>query len=178
MRNNTKVNQIVLEKIRKHISMRVSPSFAADMRVFDVEELVTNNFIWHLEFRLFGIHREISRSVQKPLDWWEAVKLRFFPKWLLMKFPIKYETIATLVNVDKFCPHLNIKTTDDEYYHIAWLADEKNIVESDWKLSKSVPDWIKDTVRMLETSAYYVENEHPFLAQDFRSQAKLLREMF
>lgn len=28
-----------------------------------------------------------------PIDWWQAVKQRFFPKWLAKKYPIKYKYI-------------------------------------------------------------------------------------
>jgi len=31
------------------------------------------------------------RTVRWPRDWWQAVKERFFPKWLLRRFPVMYK---------------------------------------------------------------------------------------
>lgn len=34
-------------------------------------------------------------QLKYPRTWWDAVKARWFPKWLLRKFPIKYNAVWT-----------------------------------------------------------------------------------
>ena len=62
-----------------------------------------------------------------PSDWKEAFKERFFPKWLLRKFPIHYTQKPSLVKkvyVTRFiknCPHMD---TPDKEEHIRWMIHE------------------------------------------------------
>jgi hypothetical protein len=35
---------------------------------------------------------ERVKEIRYPLDWWQAVKERFLPKWLLKRYPVKYHT--------------------------------------------------------------------------------------
>ena len=35
-----------------------------------------------------------EHSISYPKDWWEAVKARFAPKWLLLRYPVKLTRVA------------------------------------------------------------------------------------
>lgn len=62
----------------------------------------------NLEFQYFGLLEEVSgqaiRAIYKcavyeelkaqfARDWWQAFKERWFPKWLLRRFPVEYTQI-------------------------------------------------------------------------------------
>jgi hypothetical protein len=38
-------------------------------------------------------------SMRAPRDWWNAVKERWFPKWLLRKYPVQYTTQEVVISV-------------------------------------------------------------------------------
>ena len=42
-----------------------------------------------------------SGIVSYPATWWQALKHRWFPKWLTKLFPIKWRQVETI----RFCPH-------------------------------------------------------------------------
>jgi hypothetical protein len=77
-----------------------------------------------LLFKLYStvLSREISKEViskeSLPLDWWQSFKLKWFPKWLKRKYPIKYRVIETVVQKFHNCPHDFIKIPDE---HLKWL---------------------------------------------------------
>lgn len=58
-----------------------------------------------------------------PADWWQALKERWFPGWLLRWFPVEYESIY--VNRPFFkavCPHIHVK---GQGAHLQWLLREQ-----------------------------------------------------
>jgi hypothetical protein len=50
-----------------------------------------NEYIVQVTGFLFG--REF-RPIRYPLDWWQAVKERWFPDWLKNRFPVVYKSIT------------------------------------------------------------------------------------
>jgi len=61
-----------------------------------------------------------------PRSWWDAFKLRYFPKWLLDYFPVRLTTIRIQQNrITKHyhvCPHIKIP---DQATHIQWMVNER-----------------------------------------------------
>lgn len=58
---------------------------------------------------------------QWPADWWQAFKERWFPNWVLRRWPVRYETIDIDRTIyTRFCPHVKIP---DNRPHISWLHD-------------------------------------------------------
>ena len=55
-----------------------------------------------------------------PENWWEAFKLRFFPKFLIDRYPIKYTVID--ISIDRYvvCPHVPVL---DKHKHYMWMLD-------------------------------------------------------
>ena len=67
-------------------------------------------------------HEErVQETVDYPSTWWDHTKVRWFPRWLLKRFPPAYTTFKTLVRVDNtyMCPHLAV---DPNLTHARWLA--------------------------------------------------------
>lgn len=66
----------------------------------------TDKFCYYLEY---------------PENWWEAFKLRFFPRWLIDKYPIKFKIVD--ISVDKYiiCPHLPYES---KMTHMNWLRNK------------------------------------------------------
>lgn len=57
-----------------------------------------------------------------PRTWWDACKERWFPGWLLRRFPANYEVI----DIDRtvawsVCPHLEIPESGP---HVVWLLEK------------------------------------------------------
>lgn len=61
----------------------------SDVRASVIADQDPTILVQQLEARVVG--RTIDRVVEYPADWKEAFKERWFPKWLLQKFPVKYE---------------------------------------------------------------------------------------
>lgn len=54
----------------------------------------------HLRAKIFVTGLEESRRFEQvPVTWWDAAKQRFFPSWLLRRFPAKTREIATEIVV-------------------------------------------------------------------------------
>lgn len=120
------IETVVLEKMRWQLSQGVASDLLQGVDV----DMVVNEIIRGVEYRFF---REVftdklhSISIEYPKTWWDAVKLRFFPKWLLDRKP------ATIVrhSVDAYALYPRIAAPHHEHYmHI--VEDVRNV----WKISE------------------------------------------
>ena len=54
-----------------------------------------------------------TRTISYPLTWWDAFKVRWFPRWLLAKYPANYQhheiTLKTLY------PHFRISMPNETF---------------------------------------------------------------
>jgi len=48
---------------------------------------------------------ECLGDIRYPVDWWQAFKKHFFPKWLLHKFPVRYKIFNVEQAYPKYIPH-------------------------------------------------------------------------
>lgn len=62
-------------------------------------------------------------TVRWPADWRQAFKERWFPAWLLRRFPVKYAEKTVRRRVTKVCPHLDVPQEDPA--HIEYLIQRK-----------------------------------------------------
>ncbi len=167
------LNKVTLELFKRRIQSRVSDQLLAGMQYKEFKDEVIHQMICSLEYEVFGIKRTIKKEIKRPIDWWNAIKERFFPKWLLKRFPVNFEMIPIDIEVWKVCPHLNRAV---EYDHVSWFVQD-NFHESDWKEDKSFPLYLRETIIYLETAAYMLENTNELLAHDLQLQAKKLKEI-
>lgn len=75
-------------------------------RVTVEEGYIMNSLSYKLSSRVFGC---VVKSVRFPKNWKEAFKERWFPQWLLRKYPVKYEELT----LDMIMP--NLKSEDPEF---------------------------------------------------------------
>lgn len=122
-----KFERVVLDKVKFNLTNKVSPVILNDLKISSY-----NPFGDELTIKLEGFlfqkktsDTAIFDTVQIPKDWWEAVKERFFPKFLLLRYPVKYRIIQSKIvtNITKTCPHLNIASDKD---HIDFLITKED----------------------------------------------------
>lgn len=62
--------------------------------------------------------REARQTVTYPADWWQAVKARFFPAWLLKRYPVRHASVT--VEAQALFPELR---PIDRWQHIIYVTD-------------------------------------------------------
>ena len=74
-------------------------------------EIITDFVMRHLvlEMRVKILGEKLG-DINWPTDWKEAFKERWFPKWLLKKYPVKY------TKIDLFCLYPKISLPNREHY--------------------------------------------------------------
>lgn len=95
MKNNERIESVVLNIVEQKVKTHIH-DLDLDLNNLSVEtrlDHVTRGMVVELcRRRARQELGEISFSV--PKDWFQHFKKRFFPKWVLKKFPVKYQTIA------------------------------------------------------------------------------------
>ena len=67
--------------------------------------------------------QKIDIEEKWPSDWRQAFKERWFPKFLLKRFPVQYKTVSVHREIAaKTCPHIdNGSHRNDQTVHFEWL---------------------------------------------------------
>lgn len=87
--------------------------------VIDAEELA-DHIVLNIKRELYAQHPGPGVvSVTYPKTWWQHFKLRWFPKWLLRRYPVIYN--VRKVDIQVVYPTLNIAWPQKQ--HIVYLAD-------------------------------------------------------
>lgn len=119
---HTKLNRIKLSRINFHTTNCILKKVInnSEIRVDDVAEVL----FFKLQSYIEGIEKEKIIVYRKyPKNWVESLKERFLPKFLLKKFPIKYEEID--INVSRFIiyPHFEYENAS---LHFEWIKGTQN----------------------------------------------------
>jgi hypothetical protein len=69
-------------------------------------------------------HAEDGATVRWPADWWQAFRERWFPKWWLRRWPVRYQSVVTRKYIRRVCPHVNLVTPGEHQVHFQWLERE------------------------------------------------------
>lgn len=80
--------EIILEKIKLAFDTIFEEPLLLNPEI-DIEEVFEKTIKLKMQGFLWGESGDTIK-IKYPVDWWEAVKERWFPKWLLKKFPVKY----------------------------------------------------------------------------------------
>lgn len=73
----------------------------------------------------------VLEETKVPSTWVDAIKERFFPEWLLKKFPCDYRIIPTImqrvtnITETRMCPHLSHKK---DIVHVSWINSNPGTV--------------------------------------------------
>jgi len=62
-----------------------------------------------------------TASTKRPLDWWQYFKERWFPQWLIRKYPLDWEYILTKHTTLNVCPHIKFP---DREPHLQFLKTQ------------------------------------------------------
>lgn len=62
-------------------------------------------------------------EVKYPADWVQAFKQRWFPGWLLQRYPVRMTAVRVCVKtIQRMCPHLSVpKDNIGTRSHVSWL---------------------------------------------------------
>jgi hypothetical protein len=82
-----------LEKVMYELSILVSKELIE--AAYDVEEYMKDLYLTRLRGSILGELDDYNiKTAKYPIDWWEAVKERWFPRWLKKFSPVKYKVIS------------------------------------------------------------------------------------
>lgn len=71
------------------------------------------------------VYSQKIREIKYPFDWLEAFKERWFPKWLLKKYPVQY----TVYDLKRFYPEIPPMPPHDNHIIVANLTYEQEAVK-------------------------------------------------
>lgn len=122
------LERVIIDKLKFSLSHKVSSEILREINISSYIEQISNDIVLRVEGFLFSkTHKEtiVFDTVKVPVDWWEAVKERFFPMFLILRYPIKYRTIQTVIknNITRTCPHLNIASSRE---HVEFLITKEH----------------------------------------------------
>lgn len=82
------VGERTLERFRYGVQVAISNSVLRDAKI-DVSQQVrffADELVMHVNDFLWG---ERAGVIERPADWWEAFKERWFPQWALKRWPAR-----------------------------------------------------------------------------------------
>jgi len=84
---------------------------------------IRDNMLLEISAYFAGLlDHKIDIEESYPADWWQAFKDRWFPKWLLRKYPVQCREIIIHKKIYRaVCPHVH---ADPPATHLRWLAEE------------------------------------------------------
>ena len=88
------IDKIDLEKIQISAAHAIDKELLRDMpelKLVAYIERASNSLVLQMHAFIYG-KRKMFDEISWPLNWKEAFKERWFPKWLLKRLPVKYET--------------------------------------------------------------------------------------
>lgn len=80
--------KIAMKMVDYHVKREIDGSIAN--LSLDLIEYTAKDMALHMKAR---VATDTVKKLKYPKDWREAVKERWFPKWLLQKYPVKYDYI-------------------------------------------------------------------------------------
>jgi len=106
--------EITLNKVKVGAMLTVSEEFIDNLQVtvgYPGTSWLENMIV--LSFRSYLWGEDLGDVVIKyPENWWEAFKERWYPKYILDKFPVKYKTFRA--NQQVLYPELSLPSVPGE----------------------------------------------------------------
>jgi len=86
----------------------------------DQEWLASKTRQWLYEIETYVLAEKLAHDIvpvyfHYPATWWEAFKLRFFPKWYLDKYPILYTGVTKKVDFKQYALYPSINKVFPDY---------------------------------------------------------------
>lgn len=127
--------EVMRYQLRAALDLRDLQFGIAEPEVLARIDLEARRIISDVVFKLLGKKwdEEIVQSTEviefkAPLDWWQAFRERWFPRWWLRRHPVRYRVerreVLKRVTVHRYnvCPHIKVQ---DNTPHVAWLMENR-----------------------------------------------------
>jgi hypothetical protein len=107
--------------LRYEISIKRLDSILEKIELELILDDITDCLLFSIQSYIVALpDQDIVFHYSHPRDWWEFFKHRFFPKWLLIKYPVQYTCIHQSEKRFKaVCPHVIM---DKHATHLQWMS--------------------------------------------------------
>lgn len=117
--------ELVLRKVKFNLHTVVGADVLRSMRLSEVRDVVADGIVYELSAYFLG--RDVRTEVVERLwiadGWWDSFKVRYFPDWLLFRFPDRGKHVELVVTHTHVCPHLDLVTREeDRRVHLRFLV--------------------------------------------------------
>lgn len=117
--------ELVLRKVKFNLRTVVGVDVLRSMRISEVRDVVADEIVY--EIRAYFLGKDVKTEVVDRRwiadGWWDSFKVRYFPDWLLSRFPDRGKMIDLTVTHTHVCPHLDLVTQEEERRaHLGFLA--------------------------------------------------------
>ena len=118
------IKEAILKKIRIVCGARFALPRDLKVEVYDdMIDFSVRDVCYKLEGYILGENPE-TKTIKHPEDWLQAIKERWFAKWMLKKWPVKY-TIHT-IDVDVLYPDLTNRLSFPEEQRTVIVRTSRN----------------------------------------------------
>ena len=89
MKENVEI--VAMEQLRIGCAQELSDNFDREVQVSVLRQTLCDNITAYFKTFVWVESKNIQeKEVKYPADWWQALKEKWFPKWLLEKYPVEY----------------------------------------------------------------------------------------
>ena len=125
MTNDAKnIVEVVLQRIPIQCAAEIPVELLEGNYELTMQRLIGKRdmMLMNMSSYILGMPKErIEVDKKWPATWWDAFKERWFPQWMLRRWPVEYERIYIDQQIfHAVCPHLNVK---DKSTHVKWMYD-------------------------------------------------------
>ena len=114
------LTRMMAERVQRILVQRISGAVAQSARL-NMLPAVADEMAFRLSADFHALPLvKVNYDFKAPLDWWQAVKERWFPRWALLRWPVEYrEGWCHFTQYGPICPHIE---GDPHARHFEWMA--------------------------------------------------------
>ena len=111
------LDEVVLDFVKFGLR-RVMPDgvYPQRLSIEQYRDIIHNWVTTEVSWMLLGKKIETRKY---PATWWDALKNRWYPKFLKKWFPIEWDHF----NLYNICPHINHAFPDNQALHLNWVQE-------------------------------------------------------
>lgn len=108
------VKKVVLEKLRFGAQAVMGCNWVNDVQLKAYTDVVADNLVIALTAHVVGQQLKVA-AIKAPATWWDAVKERFFPRWLRRLMPVEYR--LEVITAYALYPEIALPDSKHLLYH-------------------------------------------------------------